>query len=81
MRMNKFGEKLKAYGKAYCENRYTLDSFMSVPVLRHESGGGDMMRQRYTRMANELGAQMNGKCKVYPTYNPFSSAPLILYSE
>ncbi|WP_311968428.1 hypothetical protein [Pseudomonas baltica] len=65
-RMNKFGESPKTPGQYYCENRYDLDVFMSVPVLQLERKDGNLYRSQYKSAASKLGEQYEGHCKIIP---------------
>jgi hypothetical protein len=78
-RMNKFGTRPVKDGQAYCEGRYLLDSFMEVAVLHLEDRNGVAARQRYKEVVRSLGSNMEGQCKIYQTYSPFASTPLIIY--
>jgi hypothetical protein len=78
-RMNKFGTRPIKDGQAYCEGRYTIDSFMEIAVLQLEDRNGASARQRYKEIAASLGKNMEGQCSVYQSYNPLSPNPLIMY--
>lgn len=78
--MNKFGAPRPDLGQAYCENKYTLDSYMSVEVLKFESQQGVNARARYRRTVGMLGEKLDDCCKIIHRNSIFTPLPLIIYS-
>ncbi|QXH46271.1 hypothetical protein KSS93_25980 [Pseudomonas xanthosomatis] len=64
IRMNKFGDKPKEHGQAYCENRMKLDMFMKEPILRFSRVDGIAARSAYIENSSALGVAMNNKCQI-----------------
>lgn len=64
MCMNRFGTKAASDAEqTYCDNRLTMDNFMSEAVLRLVNVDSDRMRSRYKKHIEILGARMDGYCK------------------
>jgi hypothetical protein len=62
MCMDKLGVAPTKLGAAYCQNRYTLDQFMSDAALALSDNAGINARSRYKTNASLLGKQIDGYC-------------------
>jgi hypothetical protein len=80
-RMNKFGTMPMNEGRAYCEGRYRLDSFMAEAVLRLVSLGNDVMRKKYLVNSKRLGDNLDPHCQVTKSYDPFYRGTSIDYID
>jgi hypothetical protein len=74
IRMNKFGSTPADLGTAYCQNRHSLDEFMSDTVLSLSDNSGSVARNNYKTNAAVLGKQLDGYCTT--SYGANSYFPL-----
>ncbi|WP_095189851.1 LysM domain-containing protein [Pseudomonas sp. Irchel 3E19] len=77
--MNQFGVEPVDIGQKYCENRHSLDAFMSDPVLSFTDPRGNKARARYKENSELLGLRIDGACKIVMGENSYIPKTSIKY--